>query len=89
MDTITLEELQWQGVGWDKLTDELRLSVLEDRLAQCAWGVIQLSPDQIRATQVLLNKYRGDKKAVELSGPNGGAIKIEGIKVELVRPDAT
>lgn len=87
METISLDELMWQGVGWDKLTDEQRLAVLEDRLAQCAWGVIELSPDQIRATQVLLNKYRGDKKAVELSGPGGGAIKIEGIQVQLVRPE--
>lgn len=75
-DSVTLEELQWQGVGWDRLTDDQRIALLEDRLAQCAWGVIDMNADRIRASQALLNKYRGDKKAVELSTRDGKPLQV-------------
>lgn len=75
-ETVTLEELQWEGVGWGKLTDEQRIAVLEDRLAQSAWGILEMTNDQIKAAQVLLNKYRGDKKAVEITGPKGQPIQF-------------
>lgn len=64
-ETVTLVELEWEGIGWAKLSEAERISVLEERLAQCTYGVVSMNADQVRAGTALLNKYRADRRTVE------------------------
>lgn len=61
----------------DEVKARIKASQLINRLTEHA-----LSPEpimdasQVNAVKILLNKVLPDVKAVELSGPNGGAIEV-------------
>lgn len=53
-------------------------------LQACVIGTTMLTKEQIAAAKILLAKVMPDLKAVELTGENGGAIKIQRIERTLV-----
>lgn len=45
---------------------------------------VRLNKEQIRAAEILLKKILPDLKAVEVTGANGGAVKVETIVIRAV-----
>lgn len=55
-----------------------------EALQACVAGTKILDKEQIAAAKILLGKVMPDLKAVELTGENGGAIKIQRIERTIV-----
>lgn len=58
----------------DRTKDRIRASQLLNRLTQFANGEIELNPAQVQAAKIVIGKIIPDLKAIEHSGPEGGAI---------------
>ena len=55
----------------ERTREKLREAGLIDRLIRCSKGDVQMTPEQIRATTFLINKFMPDLKAIEHSGDIG------------------
>jgi hypothetical protein len=56
--------------------ERIRSGVLAERLERCAMGDVEMTTNQIRAAQILMNKVIPDIARTELSGPDGGPIVV-------------
>ena len=70
----------------EKWKENIRTGMLIKRLHDCAEGSVELTPNQIKAAEILLRKSVPDLKAVEFSGDLDieGEITIKKIEIELV-----
>jgi hypothetical protein len=67
----------------ERTKERIRASQLLNRLNDFANGKVELSPAQVQAAKIVIGKIVPDLKAVEHSGPNGGAIQSQ-VSVEFV-----
>lgn len=59
--------------GWRK---KIKAGVIMDRLMKCVDGTIELSAQQIKAADIILKKIEPDLARTELTGKDGGDIKV-------------
>jgi hypothetical protein len=64
----------------DEVRAKIQASQLINRLHDHAFGVVELTPAQVRSIEVLLKKAVPDLSAVQISGENGGAIQVTWLK---------
>lgn len=69
----------------DRTKERIRASQLLNRLTQHANGEVELTPSQVQAAKIVIGKIVPDLKAVEHSGPEGGAIQSL-VRVEFIGP---
>jgi hypothetical protein len=62
----------------DMVRDKIQANHLINRLENHALGEIELSPTQIRAIEILLNKTLPNLTAVELSGDEENPVVLKG-----------
>lgn len=55
--------------------EKIRISMLLTRLEKHALGDVEMSPTQIKATEILLRKSLPDLSTTEHTGPGGGALQ--------------
>lgn len=72
----------------NRTKDRIRASQLLNRLTQFANGECELSPAQVQAAKIVIGKIIPDMKAVEVSGPGGGAIQSR-VSIEFVSNQAS
>ena len=70
----------------DEAREKIRTTQLINRLQDHALGEIEMSPTQIRATEVLLKKRVPDLQAVTIQGDEDGGPLIHNITWTIVRP---
>jgi len=59
----------------DETRAKIQASQLLNRLQNHALGEVEMTPTQIRATEVLLKKTLPDLTSVEMTGDDGGPMK--------------
>ena len=69
----------------DKTKERIRASQLLNRLNDFANGKCEMSAAQVQAAKIVIGKVVPDLKAIEHSGPDGGAIQSR-VQVEFVSP---
>jgi hypothetical protein len=62
----------------DDVRAKIQTSQLVNRLTDHALGVIELSPTQVRAIEILIKKTLPDLQAVDLSGSVEAAVTVSG-----------
>jgi len=60
----------------DETRAKIQASQLLNRLQNHALGEVEMTPTQIRATEVLLKKTLPDLTSVEMTGDDGGPMKM-------------
>jgi hypothetical protein len=70
----------------DKWRDRIDAAMLLKRLTEHVVGTTEMSPSQISAAKILLNKVAPDLKAIELTGADGGPVQVA-VNVRFVEPD--
>lgn len=60
----------------EKTKWRIRAGLLLNRLADHADGVIELTSTQIKAAEIVIRKAIPDLKAIELTGQDGGPLRI-------------
>ena len=60
----------------DDVRSKIQASQLVNRLTNHALGEVELSATQVRAIEILLKKTIPDLSAVELTGNDGGPVRI-------------
>lgn len=74
-------------LSWnEKWRDRIDAAMLLKRLTDHVVGDSEMSPTQISAAKILLNKVAPDLKAIELTGHDGGPIR-HSVEVVFIRPD--
>lgn len=63
----------------------IQAAKLIDRLDAAAMGEIDLTPQQVRAIEILLKKTLPDLSATELSGADGGPLQAN-VNVQFISP---
>lgn len=67
----------------DNWKDNIRTSMLMNRLHDCALGHVEMTPPQIKAAQIVLAKVVPDLARTELTGKDGKDLVLT------VKPDDT
>jgi len=68
--------------------NKIRAGVILDRLNKCVAGEIEMTPQQVRAADIILKKIVPDLSKSEVTGADGGAVKSDiSITVRHVSPD--
>lgn len=70
----------------EDVREKIQASQIINRLQDCLDGKVDLSTSQMKAAEILLKKTLPDLSAVELGGPDGGAIEFGDIRVTVVDP---
>lgn len=70
-----------------KAREMIEVEKTVEALQACVAGTKMLNKEQIAAAKILLGKVMPDLRAVELTGENGGPVKVEAILIRAV--DAT
>ena len=64
-------------LSWnEKWRDRIDAAMLLKRLTDHVVGTSEMSPTQLKAAEILLKKVAPDLKAIELTGPDGGAMEF-------------
>lgn len=58
-----------------KTRDKIQATKLVEKLQDHVLGEVELTPTQIKAIQILINKVMPDMRAIELTGKDGEAIE--------------
>lgn len=66
------------------LRSKIQAGMLLKRLADHAFGLVELTQGQIKAIEILLRKSMPDLSATELTGANGGPVQTERLEVAYV-----
>lgn len=61
----------------EKWRENIKASMLVNRLKQHAYGEVELTTSQIKAIEIILRKTIPDLKAIEHYGKDGGAIEFK------------
>lgn len=61
--------------------NKIKTSMLLNRLMEHVLGECEMSATQVKAAETLLKKTLPDIKAMELTGSDGGPVKVDGITV--------
>ena len=60
----------------DNTKGEIKATQLLNRLFTHANGECDMSSTQIQAAKIFIGKFKADLKAVELTGSNGGPVRV-------------
>lgn len=66
----------------DSWKENIRASMIMNRLVKHVEGEVQMSPTQIKAAQIILAKIVPDLARTEMTGPNGGPIAVAAMDVK-------
>ena len=67
----------------------IQTTKLVDRLQECGLGKVEISTQQLKAIQILLNKTLPDLSSVELTGNPENPVAYQQIERRIVRANAT
>jgi len=70
LQRVTLPELEWQELGFHRMTEDQQIAWLMQKMAKSVSGAAELNGVQAKLAHALLNKLRADKKAVEVTHNN-------------------
>lgn len=66
--------------------EKIKLAQLINRLNDCAMGEVEMTSQQLKATEILLKKIIPDLKGVDLSAELSGKVEIQAITRKIIDP---
>ncbi|MFZ9264725.1 MAG: hypothetical protein ACO222_06145 [Polynucleobacter sp.] len=71
----------------DNWKDGIRASVLMRRLYDNSLGSVEMTNQQIKSAQIVLSKLIPDLARTEMTGEDGGPVRVSGITINLKKPN--